>query len=320
MDINTDNILIGDSVYIVGHKKPDVDAVVSAFSYQIYRHSRGDFNYTAVRCDDVSPLTKWLFEKFNLDLPMLIRNVTGKKIVLVDHTDPVQRADGWENAEIIEVVDHHNLKLETTVPPKITIRPYGSTTTLVAQKLIRANVKIQPNIAGLMLAAIIDDTLALRSPITTYIDRSVAGQLAAIAGISDISGFARDIFDHKDLWLEMSADEIINTDRKSYEQNGLSLVITQVETMDNQKLSMKEADILAEMDRMNTMNPVNMRLVMLTDLLRNDCILLAVGDRVKDLESIFHTTLVNNNRMYLPGVLSRKKQLLPPILDFYANK
>ncbi|HRI05956.1 MAG TPA: DHH family phosphoesterase [Candidatus Dojkabacteria bacterium] len=320
MDINTDNILIGDSVYIVGHKKPDVDAVVSAFSYQIYRHSRGDFNYTAVRCDDVSPLTKWLFEKFNLDLPMLIRNVTGKKIVLVDHTDPVQRADGWENAEIIEVVDHHNLKLETTVPPKITIRPYGSTTTLVAQKLIRANVKIQPNIAGLMLAAIIDDTLALRSPITTYIDRSVAGQLAAIAGISDISGFARDIFDHKDLWLEMSADEIINTDIKSYEQNGLSLVITQVETMDNQKLSMKEADILAEMDRMNTMNPVNMRLVMLTDLLRNDCILLAVGDRVKDLESIFHTTLVNNNRMYLPGVLSRKKQLLPPILDFYANK
>lgn len=320
MDINTDNILIGDSVYIVGHKKPDVDAVVSAFSYQIYRHSRGDFNYTAIRCDDVNPLTKWLFEKFNLDLPMLIRDVSGKKIVLVDHTDPVQRADGWENAEIIEVVDHHNLKLETTVPPKITIRPYGSTTTLVAQKLIRANVKIQPNIAGLMLAAIIDDTLALRSPITTYIDRSVAGQLAAIAGISDISGFARDIFDHKDLWLDMKADEIINTDIKSYEQNGVSLVITQVETMDNQKLSVKEAEILSEIKRANELQPVSMRLVMLTDLLRNDCILLAVGDRVTDLETIFGAKLENGYRMYLPGVLSRKKQLLPPILDYYAGK
>lgn len=320
MDINTDNILIGDSVYIVGHKKPDVDAVVSAFSYQIYRHSRGDFNYTAIRCDDVNPLTKWLFEKFNLDIPMLIRDVSGRKIVLVDHTDPVQRADGWENAEIIEVVDHHNLKLETTVPPKITIRPYGSTTTLVAQKLIRANVKIQPNIAGLMLAAIIDDTLALRSPITTYIDRSVAGQLAAIAGISDISGFARDIFDHKDLWLDMKADEIINTDIKSYEQNGVSLVITQVETMDNQKLSVKEAEILSEMKKTNELQPVSMRLVMLTDLLRNDCILLALGDKVIDLEAIFGTKLENGYRMYLPGVLSRKKQLLPPILDYYAGK
>ncbi len=318
MDINTENILIGDTIYIVGHRKPDVDAIVSAYSYQIYRHSRGDFNYSAIRCDDVNPLTTWLFEYFKIELPMLIRDISGKKVVLVDHTDPDQRATGWENAEIIEVVDHHNLKLETTVPPKITIRPYGSTTTLVALKLIRANVKIQANVAGLMLSAILDDTLALRSPITTYVDRSIAGNLAAIAGISDISGFARDLFNHKDVWAKMKALDIINTDIKNFETNGVTFSISQVETMDNQKLSSKEKEILTSLKKLNQTEPMNIRVVMLTDLLRNDCILLADGDMVGDLESIFETKLENGNRMYLPGVLSRKKQLLPKILNHYT--
>ncbi|KKR06100.1 MAG: DHHA2 domain protein [candidate division WS6 bacterium GW2011_GWF2_39_15] len=319
MDINTDNILIGDTIYISGHKKPDLDAVVSAYSYQIYRHARGDFNYIAIRSDDVNAVTKWIFNHFKLDIPMLIRDVSGKKLVLVDHTDPVQRPDGWERAEIIEVVDHHNLKLETTVPPKITIRPYGSTSTLVGQKLIQANVKIQPNVAGLMLAAIIDDTLALRSPITTYVDRSIAGQLSAIAGISDISSFARELFDHKDIWLKLKANQIINTDIKEFDANGTSVVITQVETMDNQKLSKKEPELVLELKKLNRTQPKDIRIVMLTDLLRNDCIILADGNKAQDLEKIFGTQLEKGNRMYLPGVLSRKKQVLPPILDYYTK-
>ncbi|MBI2356830.1 DHH family phosphoesterase [Candidatus Dojkabacteria bacterium] len=320
MDINLDNILIGDTIYIVGHKKPDLDAVVSAYSYQIYRHARGDFNYTAIRCDDINPLTKWAFAHFKLEVPMLMRDISGRKVVLVDHTDPVQRADGWEKAEIIEVVDHHNLKLETTIPPKITIRPYGSSTTLIGQKLIRSNVKIQPNVAGLMLSAILDDTLALRSPITTYVDRSVAGELSAIAGISDISSFARELFDNKDVWLKMKAAEIINADFKEFESGGVKFSITQVETMDNQKFGSKEKEIISALKKANSQNPMNIRIVMLTDLIRNDCILLVDGDKVNDLEKIFNSKLENGNRMYLPGVLSRKKQLLPPILEYYLKE
>ena len=319
MDINThEGFLIGDSVYIVGHKKPDLDAVVSAFKYQIYRHSRGDFNYVGIICDQVNHLTKWLFERFNQELPPLISNVAGKKIVLVDHTDPVQRADGWEDAQIIEVVDHHNLKLKTTVPPKITIRPYGSTCTLIALKLIRAQATIQPDIAGLILSAILDDTLALRSPITTYVDRSIAGQLGSIAGITDIGKFARELFEHKDIWGSLSAVDIIDTDRKDFDTTKATIQISQAETLDNQKLvKNKGLAIYHELERRNIKDPKDIRIVMVTDLLRGDCIAIVSGKRIKELEGIFNTKIEKNGVMYLPGVLSRKKDVVPKVLEYF---
>ena len=110
-----DNLFIGENVYIVGHRNPDLDSVVSALAYQVYRHSQGDFNYIAIRCGEVNPVTKWVFKQFNTPLPILIPNVSGMKLVLVDHTDPESRPDGWENATIVEVLDHHKLKLETEI-------------------------------------------------------------------------------------------------------------------------------------------------------------------------------------------------------------
>jgi len=320
MDINNldGNFLIGDSIYIVGHKRPDLDAVVSAYAYQIYRHSRGDFNYVAITCDDVNPVTKWVFKRFNLELPMQIRDVSGKRIVLVDHTDPAQRADGWENAEIIEVVDHHNLKLETTVPPKITIRPYGSTSTLIGLKLMRVDITLQPEIAGLMLAAILDDTLALRSPITTYVDRSVAGQLGAMAGITDIASFARELFEHKDIWSQMKATDIIDTDIKDIDCGDKKVQISQVETMDNKKLAnIKAKEIYRELESKQRKDPKDIRMVLLSDLLRGDCIAIVSGSKKGDLEKIFNTKIEENGTMYLPGVVSRKKHIVPPILEWY---
>ncbi len=317
MKQHVENILIGDTIYITGHKKPDLDAIVAAYTYQIYRHSRGDFNYVAIRCDDVNPLTEWVFSHFKIELPMLMKNVEGRKIVLVDHTDPSQRPDGWEKAEIVEVLDHHNLKLETTVPAKITIRPYGSSSTLVAQKLLRAEATIQPEIAGLLLAAILDDTLALRSPITTYIDRTIAGELSGIAGLPDINKFARELFDHKDIWDKLNANKIITTDMKNFDNPKCSLVISQVETMDRERLANKEKDILKELEKINKSETKEIRMVMITDILRNDCVVLAVGSKVSDLEKIFETKLENGNRLYLPGVTSRKKDVVPPILEYY---
>ncbi|HVX92659.1 MAG TPA: DHHA2 domain-containing protein [Candidatus Dojkabacteria bacterium] len=317
MKTHVENILIGDTIYISGHKKPDLDAIVSAYTYQIYRHARGDFNYVAIRCDDVNPLTEWVFKHFNIELPMLMKNVEGRKIVLVDHTDPAQRPEGWEKAEIVEVLDHHNLKLETTVPAKITIRPYGSSSTLVAQKMLRSDSKIQPEIAGLLLAAILDDTLALRSPITTYIDKIIAGELAGVAGLSDINKFARELFDHKDIWDKLNANKIITTDMKSFDNAKCSLVISQVETMDREKLANKEKDIVKELEKINKTEEKDIRMVMITDILRNDCVILAVGKKVSDLEKIFETKLENGHRVYLPGVTSRKKDVVPPMLEYY---
>ncbi len=309
------NILIGETIYIVGHKNPDVDSIVSAYAYQIYRHSQGDFNYIAIRCGKPNSPTKWLFEKFNLQIPPLVEDVSNMKIALVDHTEPSLRPNGWEKAKIVEVVDHHKLTLETAEPSKITIRPYGATATLVGQKLLRQKSLLKPEIAGLLLGAIIDDTLALRSPVTTQTDKEVAGELSTISGIGDISEFARDLFNKKDSWNKLKPREIILQDYKEYQIGKVTISISQVETMDNQKLLKISEDIFMELKKINLENPINYRFVMLTDLLRNDCILLCLGENPQAIEAIFNRSMEDSYKIHLPGVLSRKKQILPTLIE-----
>lgn len=314
------NILVGDSVYIVGHTNPDLDAVAAAHAYQIYRHSQGDFNYVAVRCDEVNPVTAWAYKYWGLELPPLIENVAGKSIVLVDHTDPEQRPHGWQDAEIIEVIDHHKLKLETSMPPKITIRPYGSTATLIAQKMMRRGIKMDKAVAGILLSAIIDDTLALRSPITTNVDKQMAGHLAVESGIVNLSDFAREQFAEKDVWLKMTPKDVIQKDMKQYDMNGRRVAIAQVESMDNQKLIKKAVDYKKQMDKSRLENGIDIYLVMLTDLIRNDCIVVvsAEGDFMSNLEKIYSTHRIDDSKIQLPGVISRKKQVEGPLLEFFG--
>jgi manganese-dependent inorganic pyrophosphatase len=309
------NILIGETIYIVGHKNPDVDSIVSAYAYQIYRHSQGDFNYIAIRCGQPNQPTKWLFEKFKLQIPPLVEDVSNMKIALVDHTEPSIRPNGWKNAKIVEVVDHHKLTLETAEPSKITIRPYGATATLVGQKMLRQKLPLKPEIAGLLLGAIIDDTLALRSPVTTQTDKEIAGELSTISGIGDLSEFARELFNKKDSWSKLKPKEIILQDYKEYQIGQSTISISQVETMDNQKLLKFSDDLLSELNKMNIENPLNYRFIMLTDLLRNDCILLCLVQNQSAIETIFKKTMEDGYKIHLPGVLSRKKQILPALIE-----
>ncbi|MCC7289987.1 DHH family phosphoesterase, partial [bacterium] len=297
-----------------------VDSIVSAFAYQIYRHSKGDFNYKAIRCDETNDLTKWLFKKFNTEIPPLITNISNQQVVLVDHTDPQQRADGWESADIIEVLDHHKLNLETSIPPKITIRPYGSTSTLIAQKFLETSTNIKMELAGLMLGAILDDTLALRSPITTETDKVCAGKLSSISGLNDVSSFARELFSEKDKWKKMKAEDIIDSDTKSYLINGVSVQISQVETMDNQLLANSKGEKIHEiLELQNNKDKKDLRIVMLTDLIRNDCILYAVGEKKELIEKIFNVKPSNEMYFILPGVLSRKRQVEAPLIQYLSK-
>lgn len=311
-----EKILIGETVYIVGHKKPDLDAIVAVYAYQVYRHSQGDFNYLAIRCDEVNPVTDWVFKETKYELPRLISDVSGLRLVLVDHTDPEQRADGWENAEIIEVVDHHKLKLETSAPAKITVRPYGSSTTLVAEKLMKNEVTLEPRFALLMLSAILDDTLALRSPITTHIDKTVAGQLAAISGVGDVDAYARRMFEQKDVWHKMSAEEIVEKDVKDFEMGETKIRISQVESINGSKLTKKIPDIQKYINKQTQQKDIDLFIVMLTNIISNQAVLIVDGTKANDLSEIFSVPF-EDGVLTLPGVVSRKKQMIPPLMNFY---
>jgi len=304
-----------EKIYIVGHKNPDLDSIAAALGYQTFRHSQGDLIYYAIRCDRVNPLTEWVFKKYKTKLPENIPNISGMNIVLVDHTYPENRPKGWEKANIIEIIDHHEVKLEGIVPKRIMIRPCGSTSSLIAEMMFNSNMKISFNIAGILLCAILDDTLNLESPTTTDLDMDMAYKLAHICEIEDIDALATEIFSKKDVWNEMSAKEIIEMDMKEVDIKGNRVSISQVETIDNNGIRLDE--ILDELKELNKKDSINLRLVMITDLIKKECNLLVVGDDIILFENVLGQRVVNY-MVYLPNVVSRKKQILPIIERMYS--
>ncbi|NLE31120.1 hypothetical protein GX618_02495 [Candidatus Dojkabacteria bacterium] len=307
---------LNKKIYIVGHTKPDLDAIASAFGYQKFKEGVGEYTYQAIRCDRVNAQTEWVFKKYNTPLPEYIPDISGMNVVLVDHTFPESRAKGWENANIIEVIDHHDVKLEDIIPQSITIRPCGSTTSLIAQKIFKNGVLLNRNIASILLSAILDDTLGLKSPTTIKLDREMVNKLNEIAQIEDLDEYSKILFEKKDIWHTLSPKEIIQEDLREVEINGNWFSISQVETMNNREL--KKDQIVNELEVLNKEIPFNLRLVMLTDLLQKNCILLVVGKDIPLLEKILNQRVIDN-ALFLPNVVSRKKQILPIFQEIYSK-
>lgn len=301
-------------IYIVGHTKPDLDAIASAVGYQAYKEGIGDLRYKGIRCDRVNSQTQWVFKEYNTDLPPYVPDISGMNVVLVDHTFPENRVKGWENANIIEVIDHHDVKLQDIIPQKILIRPCGSTCSLISEKIFTSKAYISKNISFILLSAILDDTLGLKSPTTSQIDIDMSKKLNEVCNIPDLWEYSKLLFKKKDNWNQLTAREIIEEDIRNIEFNGNWVSISQVETMNNKDL--KKEEIIEELERLNITNPLNLRLVMLTDVLKNDCILLVVGKDLPLLEKELNTKVIDNS-IYLPNVVSRKKQILPILENIY---
>ncbi len=302
-------------VFIVGHTKPDLDAIASAFGYQKFKEGVGEYTYQAIRCDRVNAQTEWVFNKYDTPLPEYIPDISGMNVVLVDHTFPESRAKGWEKANILEVIDHHDVKLEDIIPQSITIRPCGSTTTLVTEKIFKNGALLNKNIASILLSAILDDTLGLKSPTTINLDRDMVKKLNEIAQIEDLDEYSKILFETKDIWHTLTPREIIQEDLREVEINGKWFSISQVETMNNREL--KKDEIVNELIVLNNEKPFNLRLVMLTDLLQKNCILLVVGRDIPLLEKILNQRVIDNS-LFLPNVVSRKKQILPILQKIYT--
>ena len=305
-----------ENIYIVGHTNPDLDSISSAYGYQIYMQLLGYDNYMAIRCDDVNPLTEYVFKQYNIQIPKLVTDISQLNIVLVDHTYPENRAYGWQNANILEVIDHHDVKLEDIIPKSITIRPCGATSTLIAEKFFNSNLNIDINTAGILLSAILDDTLGLKSPTTIQLDIDMVNRLNEICKVGDIWEYSKELFNTKDIWNTLTPKEIIEMDIKEVDIQGNRVCISQVETLNNTDLN--ERGIIEELNRMNDLNPINLRLVMLTDLIKRNCILLVVGKDISLLENVLNTK-IEGNRVFLNDTVSRKKQVLPLIESMYSK-
>lgn len=237
-----------------------------------------------------------------------------KKIILVDHNEKTQAVDGFEEADIMEIIDHHRLgNMETDAPLYFRNQPVGCTSTIVTQMYMENNISIPPYIAGLMCSAIISDTLMFRSPTCTAIDRLMAEKLASIAEI-DIEDYAKQMFDAGSNLTAKSAKEIFYQDFKKFNDNKINFGVGQISAMNKEQLSACKEKLLTYMAEVKESYGLDMLFFMLTDILTESTELLLLGDMCKEVLEGAFPVKVEGNSVILPGVVSRKKQLIPAIL------
>jgi manganese-dependent inorganic pyrophosphatase len=247
-----------------------------------------------------------------------VKKVNKKKIILVDHNAPRQSVDGINEAEIVEIVDHHNLSdLITTEPINIRAMAVGSTNTIIYQIYKDNKVEIPKDIAGIMLSGILSDTLCLKSPTTTEMDKMVAEDLAKIAGV-DIYKYGVDLLQSGVSIEGVSAEDIIFKDSKQYEINDHKVSISQVFTLDFSEFEARMEEIVSELNKEAERNGLEVCALYVTDFMNNNSYLIYSDNSNKVLENAYGIESIHQGYL-LEGVVSRKKQMVPNILEVLSN-
>ncbi len=305
-------------IFVVGHKNPDTDSICSAIAYAELKKSLGT-DAKAVRQGEINPETAFVLEKFGIDVPELVTEWEGKKVILVDHSDVSQSIDDIEKAEIVEIIDHHKIGDITTPNPIFFLAmPVGCTATVVKILYDYHGVEIPKQIAGILLSAILSDTVIFKSPTTTEKDIRAAEDLARIAGIADLNTFGIQVKSKLSDIEKMSADEIIKRDFKDFNMSGKKVGIGQVELVDLSVIEPRIDDILGRMKEMKEKEGYDGVYMMLTDIIKEGTLLLAVTGDDSVVEKAFGARL-ENSRVWLDKVMSRKKEIVPPLENAYSS-
>ncbi|MEN6327639.1 MAG: putative manganese-dependent inorganic diphosphatase, partial [Syntrophomonas sp.] len=237
-----------------------------------------------------------------------------KKLILVDHNEKNQAVEGIEEAEILEIIDHHRVgDLQTLSPIFFRNEPVGSTCTLIASIFLNNNVYINKNLAGLMLSGIMSDTMIFKSPTTTDKDKRIATELQQLSGLDPLQ-WGKEIFARIDGFDHHTDEEIITEDLKEYVSSNTVFAIAQVETMNMSQLEERKADIVQTMHDICNQHGYALLCLMVTDILEEATELVVVGDKRMLAEEAFGNKIVNDS-IFLKGVMSRKKQVVPVIYE-----
>jgi manganese-dependent inorganic pyrophosphatase len=239
---------------------------------------------------------------------------TPRQVLLVDHGETAQSVPGIEHAHIVEILDHHHIgSIETRVPVRATFDPVGSTSTLVVERFRQAGEEPTPPTATMLLGAILSDTVILNSPTTTVRDRAAASHLERQLGL-DAAAFGREMFESGSDLSDASAEELIGRDAKEYEADGGSIVIAQIETP-GRSLDGRLDELLEALRAQHARNGHVLHALMVTDILAQRTQLLVAGD-TGVLERALGREVVDGV-VDLPGVMSRKKQVVPLLLGAF---
>ncbi len=306
------------TVYVAGHKSPDTDAICAAIAYAEFKKKRG-MDAVPVRLGDLNPETQFVLKKFGIPVPELMTDATGKKLIIVDHSETTQSPDNFDKAEIIEIVDHHKIGDLTTPNPIFFLSmPVGCTCTVIKILYDYFGIEIPKEIAGIMLSAILSDTVMFKSVTTTDEDKKRAEELAKIAGIEDMQAYAMEMFKAKSDVAGKTPRDLIFRDFKDYVMSGKKVGVGQLEVVDLSLLDEVKDPIYEEMKKVKEEGERHSVFLMLTDVMKEATELLVISDEPAVVEKAFGVPLKERS-VWLEKVMSRKKQVVPPLEKAFAS-
>ncbi len=307
-----------DKIYVIGHKSPDTDSVCSAIVYADYLKKTKRVNAVPVVAGVINPETKFVLDFFKVKTPAKLDSGAGLSLILVDHNEKSQSIDGVSDSRIIEVLDHHKVSFELDHPIVFRSEPLGSTATLVAKILLTdKKFKITPQTAGLLVSAILSDTVVFKSATTAKEDKELALLLGKKAKIKDLKKFGIEIKEKKASLNGLNADQIIKSDFKEFEAGGKKFAIGQIEVVKLDEAKSRKDELWKRMEEIRIEKSFDFVALMQTDIIKEGTELLVSG-ATPDIEKAFNKKF-SDKTIYLPNMMSRKKDLLPPLMKAFEN-
>ncbi|UTT42723.1 manganese-dependent inorganic pyrophosphatase [Exiguobacterium aurantiacum] len=307
------------TVLVFGHKNPDTDTICSALAYAELKKKLG-MDAEAVRLGEVNGETQYALDHFRVKAPRLVERVSDEanSVILVDHNEFQQSAEDIADVRILEVVDHHRIaNFQTADALYYRAEPVGCTATILLKLYKEHGVEIAPDMAGLMLSAIISDSLLFKSPTCTDEDIKAAKELAAISG-TDIETYGLEMLKAGADLSQKTIPELISLDAKEFAMGDYRIEIAQVNTVDANDVLSRKAEVEAAIAVKMLDKELDLFVFAITNILTNDSEALVVGKKTDLFEQAFNVKLVDGLAT-LPGVVSRKKQIVPVLTAAATN-
>ncbi|MGP0587299.1 manganese-dependent inorganic pyrophosphatase [Paenibacillus timonensis] len=309
-----------EKVLIFGHKNPDTDTICSAIAYADLKSKLG-WNVEPVRLGNVNGETAFALERFGFEAPRLVDTVAGevKDVILVDHNERQQSVSDIDQVRVAEVIDHHRIaNFETSGPLYYRAEPVGCTATILNKMYKENGVTVPANIAGLMLSAIISDSLLFKSPTCTEQDVAAARELAEIAGVN-AEEYGLDMLKAGADLSDKTIEQLISLDAKEFEMGGAKVEIAQVNAVDVNDVLSRQSEVEAALNGIIASKGLDLFLFVVTDILNNDSVGLALGKAADAVEQAYNVKLADNKAV-LKGVVSRKSQIVPVLTDIFNKR
>ncbi len=299
-----------EEVYVFGHKIPDTDTISGAISVAHFYRERG-LNTVAVAQGKPNPETLFLLDRFKVKAPKVIDRIDGHKFIMVDFSDVALAPDDFTPANLLGIIDHHKLGDVTSESPiECYIKPLGSANTIVKQLYDAYDIKIPKDIAGMMLGAILSDTLIFKSPTTTRDDIRAAYELAAIAGIEDVEALGREQLTAKSD-LSAPVSELLMRDFKKFDINNHKVGVGQLELLEIKSVDADlKAKLLKEMEKVKSEQSYHTIMLVITIPDEGGSAVLIRSDSREQLLKAFNAP-DDDSLKIVKGLLSRKKDIVP---------